>query len=54
LETTDVPVADVAFGAGFGSVRQFNDTVREVFAMTPGALRLLDLEAGCRSHGSLG
>src|ERR671935_958884 len=33
LETTDVPVADVAFAAGFGSVRQFNDTVREVFAM---------------------
>jgi AraC family transcriptional regulator of adaptative response / DNA-3-methyladenine glycosylase II len=39
LETTDLPMADVAFAAGFASVRQFNDTVREVFATTPTALR---------------
>ena len=32
LETTEVPIASVAFAAGFASVRQFNDTVREVFA----------------------
>ena len=39
VETTDLPLADVAFAAGFGSVRQFNDTVIEVFALTPGELR---------------
>ncbi len=39
VETTGLPLADVAFAAGFGSVRQFNDTVREVFATTPGELR---------------
>src|SRR3954451_24991054 len=39
LETTDLPVTDVAFGAGFASVRQFNDTVRAVFATTPSGLR---------------
>ncbi len=39
LETTDVSIARVAFAAGFQSVRQFNATVREVFAMTPGELR---------------
>jgi AraC family transcriptional regulator of adaptative response / DNA-3-methyladenine glycosylase II len=39
LETTDLPVTDVAFAAGFASVRQFNDTVRAVFATTPSALR---------------
>jgi AraC family transcriptional regulator of adaptative response / DNA-3-methyladenine glycosylase II len=39
VETTGLPFADVAFAAGFGSVRQFNDTVREVFASTPGDLR---------------
>jgi AraC family transcriptional regulator, regulatory protein of adaptative response / DNA-3-methyladenine glycosylase II len=39
LETTDLPVTDVAFAAGFASVRQFNDTIREVFAMTPSELR---------------
>ena len=39
VETTELPLADVAFAAGFGSVRQFNDTVQEVFALTPGELR---------------
>ncbi|MGZ4538412.1 MAG: AlkA N-terminal domain-containing protein [Blastococcus sp.] len=39
IETTELPLADVAFAAGFASVRQFNDTVREVFATTPTGLR---------------
>ena len=39
LETTSVPVTEVAFAAGFRSVRQFNATVREVVATTPTALR---------------
>ncbi len=39
LETTDLPIARVAFAAGFSSVRQFNDTVREIFARTPRELR---------------
>src|SRR3954468_23121857 len=39
IETTDLPMADVAFAAGFASIRQFNETVREVFAMPPTGLR---------------
>ncbi|MBT2411479.1 DNA-3-methyladenine glycosylase 2 family protein [Streptomyces sp. ISL-12] len=39
IETTRLPMAEVAFAAGFSSVRTFNDTVREVFALTPGELR---------------
>lgn len=39
VETTQLPLGDVAYAAGFGSVRQFNDTVREVFAATPSELR---------------
>ncbi|HEV7210212.1 MAG TPA: AlkA N-terminal domain-containing protein [Blastococcus sp.] len=39
IETTELPMADVAFAAGFASVRQFNNTVREVFATTPTGLR---------------
>jgi AraC family transcriptional regulator, regulatory protein of adaptative response / DNA-3-methyladenine glycosylase II len=39
LETTALPITAVAFAAGFQSVRQFNDTVREVFALTPSDLR---------------
>lgn len=39
LVGTDIPVADVAFSAGFSSVRQFNETVAEVFGMPPTHLR---------------
>jgi len=40
IETTDVPFTAISFAAGFGSIRQFNDTVREVFAASPSALRV--------------
>ena len=39
IETTDLPMSQVAFASGFTSIRQFNDTVRAVFALTPSQLR---------------
>lgn len=39
LVSTAMPMADVAFASGFASIRQFNDTVAEVFAMTPSSVR---------------
>ncbi|OIJ96136.1 AraC family transcriptional regulator [Streptomyces sp. MUSC 14] len=39
LQTTGLPVTEIAFAAGFASVRQFNDTVREVYASTPTEVR---------------
>jgi len=39
LTDTDLPITDVAFAAGFGSVRQFNDTIAAVYESTPSALR---------------
>lgn len=39
IDSTDLGFADVAFAAGFSSVRQFNDTVREVYALSPTELR---------------
>ena len=39
IETTAMSFAEVALAAGFKSVRQFNDTIREVFAARPGDLR---------------
>lgn len=39
LVGSDLALAEVAFAAGFGSVRQFNDTVQRVFAARPGDLR---------------
>ena len=53
LETTDLPVADVAFAAGFASIRQFNDTVREVFATTPTGLRRSRTAPAAGSPGTL-
>jgi AraC family transcriptional regulator, regulatory protein of adaptative response / DNA-3-methyladenine glycosylase II len=38
-ETTQLPLSDIAFAAGFSSIRQFNATMREVFAVTPTQLR---------------
>jgi AraC family transcriptional regulator of adaptative response / DNA-3-methyladenine glycosylase II len=38
-ETTTLPLSEIAFAAGFASIRQFNDTIREVFAVTPTQLR---------------
>ncbi|MCT9818878.1 helix-turn-helix domain-containing protein [Microbacterium sp. W1N] len=46
LVGTDLTASDVAFSAGFASVRQFNDTVQEVFGLTPGALRARRPAAG--------
>ncbi len=39
IETTALPMAEIAFAAGFSSIRAFNDTVREVFALSPTELR---------------
>jgi AraC family transcriptional regulator of adaptative response / DNA-3-methyladenine glycosylase II len=39
LDETDLPIAQVAFAAGFGSVRTMNSTMRRVFRFTPTELR---------------
>jgi AraC family transcriptional regulator of adaptative response / DNA-3-methyladenine glycosylase II len=49
IETTRLPMAEVAFAAGFASIRQFNDTVRAVFATSPTGLR-----AGATRRGGPG
>jgi len=47
-ETTTLAFSEIAFAAGFASIRQFNATVREVFAMTPTQLRARVRAAGAR------
>ncbi|KRB77441.1 AraC family transcriptional regulator [Nocardioides sp. Root190] len=39
VESTTLGLTDVAFAAGFSSVRQFNETMQEVYAATPSELR---------------
>ncbi|MFD4871074.1 AlkA N-terminal domain-containing protein [Streptomyces sp. NPDC058412] len=46
IETSELPMGDVAFAAGFSSIRTFNDTVREVFALSPSELRERAVKAG--------
>jgi AraC family transcriptional regulator of adaptative response / DNA-3-methyladenine glycosylase II len=41
LASTELPVADIAFASGFGSLRQFNDTIAAVYQATPTELRSL-------------
>src|SRR5256884_2202530 len=53
IETTDLAFTDVAFAAGFRRIRQFNDTVREVFALTPTALRTAGRRRAALPHRAL-
>lgn len=38
IDETDLPLADIAFAAGFGSVRQFGEVMREHFGVAPSQL----------------
>jgi AraC family transcriptional regulator of adaptative response / DNA-3-methyladenine glycosylase II len=46
IETTDLGLAEIAFAAGFGSVRQFNDTILEIYGKPPSALRHTTVHSG--------
>jgi AraC family transcriptional regulator, regulatory protein of adaptative response / DNA-3-methyladenine glycosylase II len=39
IETTTLPMGDIAFAAGFASIRQFNATILEVYDIAPRVLR---------------
>jgi AraC family transcriptional regulator of adaptative response / DNA-3-methyladenine glycosylase II len=39
VETSSLPMGDIAFAAGFTSIRQFNATMLEVYATPPSVLR---------------
>ena len=52
LETSALPMSDVAFAAGFASIRAFNDTVQEVFAQSPTELRAPAMGRGGQPAGS--
>ncbi|MEU0331778.1 AlkA N-terminal domain-containing protein [Streptomyces sp. NPDC006193] len=53
IETTGLPMTEIAFAAGFASVRTFNDTVREVFALSPSELRSRAPLDGAGAPGAL-
>ena len=49
LDETQLPFAQVAIAAGFGSLRRFNGEMRRTYARTPTQLRRLACLAGARS-----
>ncbi|WP_191843325.1 DNA-3-methyladenine glycosylase 2 family protein [Catellatospora chokoriensis] len=42
ITKTGLGLSEIAFAAGFGSIRQFNDTFREVYGCAPSTLRRAD------------
>jgi AraC family transcriptional regulator of adaptative response / DNA-3-methyladenine glycosylase II len=46
LRDTSLSIADVAFGAGFESVRRFNDAMRKAYGCTPSELRGKNVSEG--------
>ena len=53
IETTIMSFSEIAFAAGFASIRQFNDTIRDVFASTPTRLRAQKRDAAPSAPGSI-
>jgi AraC family transcriptional regulator, regulatory protein of adaptative response / DNA-3-methyladenine glycosylase II len=56
LHETQLPMAEIAFAAGFGSIRRFNETFLTLFGRPPGSLRdtdVPDASAGPRGEISL-
>ena len=53
IETSALPMGDIAFAAGFASIRTFNDTVREVFALSPTELRRAGRRQAVAAPGGL-
>ena len=48
VESTTMTMSEIAFAAGFSSIRQFNDTFRDVYSTSPRELRT----GGSPSHGA--
>jgi len=56
IHETHLPMAEVAFAAGFGSIRRFNETFQALYGRPPGELRRAkspDVSAGARGEVSL-
>ena len=53
IEQTALPFTDIAFAAGFSSVRQFNDVMRREFGLPPSQLRRSPVVAPAAADPSL-
>jgi AraC family transcriptional regulator of adaptative response / DNA-3-methyladenine glycosylase II len=56
IHETRLPMTEVAFAAGFGSIRRFNETFQALFDRAPGALRRAnrpEISAGAQGEVSI-
>jgi AraC family transcriptional regulator of adaptative response / DNA-3-methyladenine glycosylase II len=53
LTSTDLSMSEIAFAAGFSSIRQFNDTIAEVFELTPTQMRARQSRGQAAAPGSI-
>jgi AraC family transcriptional regulator of adaptative response / DNA-3-methyladenine glycosylase II len=54
IHETRLPMAEIAFAAGFGSIRRFNETFRALFGRAPGELRRArGPDVSARQHGEI-
>lgn len=51
IDDSDLPFAEIAFAAGYSSVRRFNDSMQRAYGRPPGALRRA---RGAQESGELG
>jgi AraC family transcriptional regulator of adaptative response / DNA-3-methyladenine glycosylase II len=55
IHESALPMAEIAFAAGFGSIRRFNETFRALFGRPPGALRRVrGPDGSTASQGEIG
>jgi AraC family transcriptional regulator of adaptative response/methylated-DNA-[protein]-cysteine methyltransferase len=47
IDMTATPLSEIAFAAGFRSVRRFNDAFRATYGRPPSAFRVPAPKAGC-------
>lgn len=52
IESSSLPLLDVAFAAGYSSIRQFNDGIRAAFGCSPRELRRVGRGQGARQTGT--
>lgn len=53
ITETGLPMTDVAFGAGFSSIRRFNDAMRKAYGVAPTELRKTSLHSEVTSNSHL-
>jgi AraC family transcriptional regulator of adaptative response / DNA-3-methyladenine glycosylase II len=53
IDETNLPMSEIAFGAGYSSIRRFNDAIQEVYDRTPTELRRVKKDQQSNGAGNI-